>query len=69
MLRDFGQFRGGGGRGLLLNYQQFPASGFSWENTGVLISHFANLSRIMLLRTPHLTTWANGVAPHGTCRW
>ena len=47
--------------------QQFPASGFSLENRGVLISHFAEYSRIMLLRTPHLTTWTNGVASHGTC--
>jgi DNA invertase Pin-like site-specific DNA recombinase len=29
--------------------QQFPDLGFSAENTWVLISHFANLSRIMLL--------------------
>ena len=47
--------------------QQFPACGFRPENTLVLISHFANSLRIMLSRIPYLTTWANGVARHGTC--
>ncbi len=47
--------------------QQFPACDFRPENTLVLISHFANSLRIMLSRIPYLTTWANGVARHGTC--
>ena len=47
--------------------QQFPGDGFSSEKTLVLISHFADLSCIMLLRIPHLTSWVNGVAHHGTC--
>src|SRR5208283_1565537 len=48
-------------------FQQFPACDFRPENTLVLISHFANSLRIMLSRIPYLTTWANGVARHGTC--
>ena len=52
---------------LLALYQQFPACGFRPENTLVLISHFANSLRTMLSRIPYLTTWANGVARHGTC--
>src|SRR5208337_1260824 len=47
--------------------QQFPARDFRPQNTLVLISHFANSLRIMLSRIPYLTTWANGVARHGTC--
>src|SRR5271157_3615099 len=47
--------------------QQFPACDFRPQNTLVLISHFANLLCIMLSRIPYLTTWANGVARHGTC--
>src|SRR5208337_1624414 len=53
-------------QGVLL-LQQFPACDFRPENTLVLISHFANSLRIMLSRIPYLTTWANGVARHGTC--
>jgi hypothetical protein len=51
----------------LMEPQQFPACDFRPENTLVLISHFANSLRIMLSRIPYLTTWANGVARHGTC--
>src|SRR5208283_1315905 len=47
--------------------QSFPACDFRPENTLVLISHFANSLCIMLSRIPYLTTWANGVARHGTC--
>ena len=51
----------------LADVQQFPAWDFRPENTLVLISHFANSLCIMLSRIPYLTTWANGVARHGTC--
>jgi len=37
-----------GGNPALVAGQQFPACGFGPENTLVLISHFANSSRIML---------------------
>ena len=47
--------------------QQFPPYGFSLEKTLVLISHFANPSRKMLLWTSHLNTWTDGVARHGAC--
>ena len=47
--------------------QQFPPYGFSSEKTLVLISHFANPSRKMLLWTSHLNTWTDGVARHGAC--
>ncbi len=54
-------------RNVMTIEQQFPGDGFSSEKTLVLVSHFADPSCIMLLRIPHLTTWANGVAHHGTC--
>ena len=50
-----------------LQRQQFPACDFRPENTLVLISHFANSSRIMLSRIPYLTAWVDGVARNGSC--
>src|SRR5271166_4843991 len=60
-------FCGGGKSAGLTQHQQFPPYGFSSEKTLVLISHFANPSRKMLLWTSHLNTWTDGVARHGAC--